>query len=201
MNLSIVERIYPDDDRVKPETIAHHKARYEFAARLFSGGRYLDLACGTGYGTDRIRQEGCEATGVDTSAEAIGYARKHYPKCEFVQVDITGDIPLTRGFNMITIFEAIEHLPFLPAVETIKKCKDLLLPDGYFILSTPNDTNDKYNTFHRSEWNYGTIKNILGSYFLDVKIFGQDWDTAEISDKNVRDNDFYIAVAKGWLKI
>ncbi len=30
-NTNPVERIYPDDKRVKPQTIAHHMARYQFA--------------------------------------------------------------------------------------------------------------------------------------------------------------------------
>ena len=191
----MVERISLDDDRLKPETIAHHKARYKFASKLISKGHCLDLACGTGYGTEMLRKSGYQALGIDISKEAIDYAEKHFPECTFRQEDILLCTP-SQTYDLVTIFEAVEHLPFLPAVELIKKCVSLLSDRGYFALSTPRDINDKYNTFHKSEWTYAIIKNVLGSYFPEVKIYGQDWDTAEISDDNVRENDFYIAVAR-----
>lgn len=196
MNKLVIERIYPDDKRVKPQTIAHHKARYEFAASLGKGKLCLDLACGTGYGTEILRKSGYKAMGIDIDAGAIEYALKHYPKCKFVQLDITDNLYSTLEYDLITIFEAIEHLPYFPAVDMLGRCRRLLSNKGYFVLSTPNDINDKYNTFHRSEWTYSLIKNVLGSYFKTVKIYGQDWDTAEISDENIRNNDFYIAVAR-----
>jgi SAM-dependent methyltransferase len=37
----------------------------------------LDVGCGTGYFTRRLASDGFDITGVDTSAEMIGYARSH----------------------------------------------------------------------------------------------------------------------------
>lgn len=198
--MKILERVYPDDKKVKPQTLAHHEARYDFAAKLFENKdcfeyRHLDLACGSGYGCERLKKAGFIATGIDISPEAILYARRHYPECVFYVRDIIEPPRFIDSFDLITMFEAIEHLPYLQGVEIIKNYSDLLIKGGYFVLSTPRDINDKYNTFHKSEWDYGLIKNILGSFFSSVKMYGQNWDTAEISDENVRGNDFYVAVA------
>jgi SAM-dependent methyltransferase len=37
----------------------------------------LDVGCGTGYFTRRLASDGFDITGLDTSAEMIGYARSH----------------------------------------------------------------------------------------------------------------------------
>ena len=197
VNKNAVERIYPDDKRVKPQTIAHHKARYQFATQIQEAkGRSLDLACGTGYGTEMLRKAGYNAKGIDISPEAYEFARKSYPQCDFLLEDILKPEIFRNPYQLITMFEAIEHFPYMEGVKLIERLSNFVLKDGFFILSTPKDTNDKYNTFHKSEWGYATIKNICGSYFENVKIYGQDWDTAEISDDNVRNNDFYIAVCQ-----
>jgi 2-polyprenyl-3-methyl-5-hydroxy-6-metoxy-1,4-benzoquinol methylase len=200
-NHNPVERIYPDDQRVKPQTVAHHKERYRFASEVRmpkKGDRALDMACGTGYGSDMLRKAGYSVTGVDISQEAITYAKKHYPECEFFLRDITEFRKHQDGghFELITMFEVIEHLTYKEGKIVLKAIEGALKEDGIFLMSTPRDINGNYNTFHKSEWPYETIKNILGSIFSNIEILGQDWDTAEISGEHVRDNDFYLAVCR-----
>lgn len=194
-NTIIVERVYLDDKQIRPQTIAHHLARYEFARSAVTGGnKGLDLACGSGYGTQMLSEYDYKMKGVDISKEAIEYAQSHYVGPSFACQDICK--VKADKYDLITFFEAIEHLPFNAGVKLLKKISKMLLPNGVFIMSTPRKNNGKYNTFHKSEWSYDLIKNTLGSMFSSVTIWGQDWDTAVIDLDHVVDNDFYVVVCK-----
>lgn len=62
-------------------------------------GRVLDIGCGLGAFTDRLRTANGEATeiiGVDVSATAVGKARALYPQCRFEVLDIRSQ-PLPEG--------------------------------------------------------------------------------------------------------
>jgi len=194
MNKKIVERIYPNDKRVKPQTVAHHIARYEFASK-FEGEVALDVGCGTGYGCEMLRQAGFYMTkGFDESLTAINYAKEHFPKCHFFRRDLVEMNGTLYRPDLVTMFEVIEHIPFNIGKDTIRWISKVLRNKGTFIMSTPRDINGKYNEFHKSEWPYPIIKNELGSVFKNVKIYGQDWDTAKITTEHVPNEDFYIAV-------
>lgn len=193
----VVERIYPEDQKVRPQTFAHHLARYRFAITLQRPrGSALDLACGSGYGIEILREYGYTTIGVDKDEKAIEYARTHYPANRFLRADITYNPGIWQPYNLITFFEALEHLTYLEGIKVLKKAKNSLELGGVLVISVPRDINDKYNIFHKSEWPYFLLKNELGSLFNNIKMYGQDWDTAEISEDNVRENDFYIVVCQ-----
>jgi 2-polyprenyl-3-methyl-5-hydroxy-6-metoxy-1,4-benzoquinol methylase len=197
VNKKPIERIYPDDKRVKPQTIAHHKARYEFASMFEQSGRVaIDLACGTGYGTDRLRLAGYNVIGVDICEEAIKYARENFPENIFIITDIATCLDKQEKaiFDMVTFFEALEHLSKTDGRKLIIRIGKLLKKNGVFIMSIPRDINEKNNGFHKSKWGFGELKNTLESVFDEVIMLGQDWDTAEFSEEDVEKNDFYIAV-------
>lgn len=197
MNKNPVERTYPGDNRVSQETIMHHIKRYEFASTLrIAERRVLDLACGHGYGTEILRKAGYDkAIGIDIDEQLINENTKKYPQCRFLKMDITRTAYLPNA-DLITFFEAIEHLTFHQGKTLLWKIFYALNYNGLFVLSTPRDINDKYNRLHKSEWPYFLIKNELGGIFSDVRLYGQDWKTGIINEDNVRDNDFYIAVCK-----
>ena len=195
----IVERVYLDDEELKPQTIAHHLARYEFARKIRKvrrGDVSLDIACGSGYGTDMLRQEGYKSVGVDIDRNAISYAKDHFPLNKFIVCDIA-EYGQKYCFDLAVMFEAIEHLKYTEGLRVLEAVQEnLSSAGGVFILSTPRDIKGKYNELHKSQWDYTVLKNTLGSIFSDVKIYGQDWDTAIISEANVIENDFYITVCK-----
>lgn len=196
-NTIIVERVYLDDEKLRPQTIRHHLARYQFACELGGSGFALDLACGSGYGTEMLRKNGYGVIGIDIDADAIKFAQTHYPLSTFIVGDISKIRSVVGKYNLVTFFEAIEHLSYKAGKRVIKTIRKKLLADGgTLILSTPRENNGKYNTFHKSEWSYDLLKNELGSVFDTVTVYGQDWDTAEISLDHVKENDFYICVCK-----
>src|SRR5204863_6385381 len=94
------------DERLVPEeaveaSLQEHLARYRFAKER-ARGRVLDVACGTGYGTEMLG-----AVGVDLSLEALRYARRH--PAPYVAAD-AGRLPFGCVFDSVVSFETIEHV-------------------------------------------------------------------------------------------
>lgn len=194
--MKVVERVYLNDKNLKPQTIAHHQTRYGYASvirRVNKGDTGLDLACGSGYGTEILRKAGYKMIGIDIDRKAIQFAKKNYPLNKYITCDMSEYSPDSL-FNLITMFESIEHITYIEGLKTLEIVKNHLLSNGVFILSTPRDINGKYNKLHRSQWDYTVLKNTLSSIFKNVEILGQDWDSAIISD-NI-DNDFYICICR-----
>jgi len=50
--------------------------------------RVIELGCGLGHFTNRIRRMGVDVLGIDISETAIKKARKRYPQCKFYNGDI-----------------------------------------------------------------------------------------------------------------
>jgi 2-polyprenyl-3-methyl-5-hydroxy-6-metoxy-1,4-benzoquinol methylase len=194
---SVIPRVYLTDPNLRPQTRAHHIARYEFAGSSLRGDCVLDVMCGSGYGANILREHGARVIGFDADKDAITFARSSYPRCIF-SLSTAQDITLPVGFfTGITWFEGIEHITKGEACDLLSRCADALMPGGTLILSTPRDTNEKYNPWHVSTWTLPQLRAaVLEEGFSRVYEFGQDWDTAEISMDNVADNDFYILVCR-----
>lgn len=109
------ERVFPAARRMSDRMMAEHWARYRFVAALLAG-RLLDLGCGTGYGSRELarRETTREVVGVDSSAEALGWAGRYYPdpKINYLRIDVAraGWEASLGGFDGIVAFEILEHL-------------------------------------------------------------------------------------------
>jgi len=205
-NKHAIERVNLNDSSIGKETKQHHISRYEFASKYITKNcRILDVCCGCGYGLDILRSVANNTTGVgiDVSQDAIDiaiatYSKKSNPPSKYIVSDVR-EIPKTeplRTFDLITMFEAIEHIKYNDGVDVLNEINRRLNPGGTFIISAPRDINEKYNIYHKSLWGYAEIRNIIGSIFDDVEILGQDWETGTITSDNVFNNAFYIAVCK-----
>jgi SAM-dependent methyltransferase len=173
------ERVIPG--QVNDDLWAEHIARYAFAARLSEQARVLDIGCGTGYGTAELAQHARSATGIDVAAEAIGYARAHYPlvNATFLAASATA-LPFSpASFDLITAFEVIEHLDNWH--ELLIEARRLLHADGIFLVSTPNKlyyaesrASDGPNPFHSHEFEFVEFRDALAAVFPKVTILLQN---------------------------
>lgn len=174
------EQIKPPEHGTTVE-YEEHIARYRFAADFVSGDSTgLDIACGTGYGTDLLAQKGRSFYGVDKSCEAISYAQGHYKdqRLAFVCSDaLKADFEKDR-FDIIVSFETIEHLEEGDGGIFLRKLHDFLHKDGMIIISCPNK--DTYpagynkNEFHIHEYSYGEIASLISKYFPNVEVYCQE---------------------------
>jgi SAM-dependent methyltransferase len=171
------ERVIPG--QVHDDLWGEHVARYALAARFAQGRRVLDLGCGTGYGTADLARVASSAMGVDLAADAIDYARRHFPSAQFLECSATA-VPFPPGsFDLVTAFEVIEHLRDWRAL--LAEAHRVLEPNGLLIVSTPNKryyaesrAKSGPNPFHEHEFEFGEFKLALGEFFPHVRILFQD---------------------------
>ena len=139
----------------------------------------MDIACGTGFGTDIIagKTRG-KVTGGDIAAEAIEECKGHWqkPNLEFRVLDGTRlDFP-DQYFDKIVSFETLEHTGQYH--EMVAEFARVLKPGGQLILSTPNREVSSpdgiiVNPYHIQEFTYEELKQILERSFPTVQLSGQ----------------------------
>ena len=98
-------------------------------------GRILDVGCSTGIFLDAMRYQGWETTGVETSENAVQYARQRF------NLDVfhgqLHELQSRPGcFDVITLWNVIEHL-YQP-LETFVEAFRLLKHDGVLLLVYPS---------------------------------------------------------------
>lgn len=102
-----------------------HAFVYEHGADLIdllkpqAGERILDLGCGTGHLTAKIRAAGADVLGIDASAEMVAQARRNFPDLPFEVADAR-DYRSNRPFDAL-FSNAVLHWikPPEAAVETM----------------------------------------------------------------------------------
>ncbi|MFC7342473.1 glycosyltransferase [Saccharopolyspora griseoalba] len=171
------ERCVPWADDV--QVVYEHYHRYALAARFVRGKRVLDLACGEGYGAALLAEEGAEVVGVDVDERTVEHARRNYPGIDFRIGSITDPELLADAapFDVITCFEAIEHVSDHAAVLALVKAR--LAQGGLFISSTPDTAvyshehgND--NPFHVHELTAQEYHSLLEDDFRHVAVLKQN---------------------------
>jgi ubiquinone/menaquinone biosynthesis C-methylase UbiE len=160
--------------------LGEHLHRYN-QALLYIGPDdvVLDIACGTGFGTDILaRHTKGKVTGGDIAADAIEDCRKTWKKenLEFRVLDGTKLDFKEAHFDKIVSFETIEHTGQYR--EMIAEFARVLRPGGQLILSTPNRQVSSpdgiiENPFHIQEFTYDELKQLLEASFSSVRISGQ----------------------------
>src|SRR5271169_2569473 len=114
-----------------------HEARYIFAARFVKGMRVLDVACGSGIGTQCLLQAGAHSCiGLDIDRAATDYARTRYKDCIFIRCDATSLCIADASVDVVVSFETIEHVKEQKAF--LLECRRVLRPGGTLVCSTPN---------------------------------------------------------------
>jgi len=169
-----------DGERMIPEfhqstlIYAEHIQRYLALEGVCAGKKVLDIASGSGYGTQILGGFASEVIGVDISGEAIQYARIHYNSetVEFRQGSCSY-IPIEdNSVDVVVSFETIEHLD--DYVTFLDEIQRVLSPDGICIISTPNDIESPpENHFHIHEFKYEELDSLLKERFAFVESYFQ----------------------------
>lgn len=129
----------PEDGRTTWDTVAYdssHSFVYEYGAAVVSlldpqpDERILDIGCGTGHLTNKIRNEGASVVGVDTSAQMIRAARHTYPGIRFVLADGV-NLPFDESFDAVFSNATLHWISNQDAV--IESIASVLKPDGRFV--------------------------------------------------------------------
>ena len=165
-----LERLVPDalesGDATGRATLKLHLERYDFAARCLAPGRVLDIACGVGYGAQRLAASATGGVlGVDRSEAAVDYARSRYGGAgvEFQACDAYA-FRDPGGFASIVSLETIEHLEdprrFLSGLVA------MLQPGGVLIASVPTTPSVDLNPHHRHDFSERGFRRMLAELGL-----------------------------------
>ena len=148
-------------------------------------GRLLEIGCGSGVLLNKLKDD-FDVFGIDISEYAIKKACEKIDKEELKVLNIEKE-DINGNFDVIIAFDVMEHLKNPDKV--IKKIKKLLIKDGIFIFSVPNNygifgrfmTNifnfiDKthVSTFRREKWINLLKQNNFNIEILNHGLFGYE---------------------------
>jgi 2-polyprenyl-3-methyl-5-hydroxy-6-metoxy-1,4-benzoquinol methylase len=169
------ERILPAQSGETSIVYSRHKFAYECVKQFVAGKVVLDVGCGSGYGCNIFSKSAQMVYGIDQSSEAIEYCSKNSnaPNIEFIQMD-GNKIELSQKFDVITTFQAIEHMDNLD--HYIEQLLAATKPGGKIFITTPNVikkiSDNEHNPFHVNEMNYDKFYNLINGHFTTFDIIG-----------------------------
>jgi ubiquinone/menaquinone biosynthesis C-methylase UbiE len=153
---------------------AEHVTRYEAVRELVKGKVVLDIACGSGYGSQILSAAARQVVGVDIDPGTVKYAQKTYggSNIEF-KVGDGEKIPLEDdSVDVVITYETIEHVKDYKMF--MREVSRVLKKDGLAIISTPNDTEfAEGNHFHLHEFKYKELLNLVKKHFKNVEPYFQ----------------------------
>lgn len=145
---TVFSRLYQDDsDYIADLEISsdhrsllqwsHGKAIDYIRKSCPSGATVLDIGCFNGFFVRELVDRGFDATGVDFNEAAVAFGHDNYGLADRISTQSIEDmVAEDRKYDVITLFEVIEHLPsFGRLLELLNLC---LAPGGVLIISTPN---------------------------------------------------------------
>jgi SAM-dependent methyltransferase len=139
-------------------------ARYFPAARAF-----LDLGCGTGgvlTAIDRERRDLALCAG-DALLAGLERAKRRVPRASFVQLDVRR-LPYDREFDVIGIFDVLEHLDDDEAV--LREVRRATKPGGGVIITVPQHPSlwsavDEFSRHRRRYTRAGLLETVRRAGF------------------------------------
>jgi SAM-dependent methyltransferase len=191
------ERVIPELMKPTNGLLLEHLARYYFSIPYIKG-RTLDLACGSGYGTQMIAKACKKVTkdivGVDVDPVTIAYANSKYNH-QFVtyQQGDAIDPQLAQklgSFHTILSFETIEHVTNEHVF--MNNIYDMLLPGGILVLSTPFGQGRGKpcgSPFHIHQYTRDEFYDLF-TRFKDVEIFYQSGVAIERGERTLDGQSF-----------
>jgi SAM-dependent methyltransferase len=131
--------IVPSAD--SPETLAHNRCRYGFAAPWVAGKDVLDVGCGTGLGTRQLLNQGAaHVIGVDVRPDVVELAVAADPRGDpnaYVVHDLESGLPFPdASFDVVMALDILEHI--LDQDALLSEIRRVLKAGGVAFVSVPN---------------------------------------------------------------
>ena len=174
-----LERVTPG--KVNYALWQEHINRYYFALPFVSEKFVLDIACGTGYGTNMLSKNAATVIGVDISKTALKHAIAYYGNNQnstFVLADARHLPFRDDAFDFIVSFETIEHMGDF--ARFLVELKRVLNNDRLIMISSPNDrVNYSFNQrrpsnpYHIQEFNIEDFSRELSIFSNEIQLYGQ----------------------------
>ena len=161
-----------------PHTHKEHVARYDWVQGFVRDKTVLDIACGTGFGSYMLANEGSAAkvTGWDTDERTIRYASIRNKRVNLVfEVKNAETFDADNEYDIIVSFETIEHLE-KPA-DFLNNINRALAITGLCFISTPissiAENTQPDNVYHKSEWGFKRFHELVEGYLKIEDVYLQ----------------------------
>jgi SAM-dependent methyltransferase len=125
--------VYQSELRGRRFTAERH---LQIVQHHLGSGRLLDVGCASGLFLLQARRAGWNVTGVEPNEALCEDARKNLDAAGEVQCTTLENARLQNGFDAITVWDVLEHVPDPQAFLQI--CRTLLRPDGCLFLNVPD---------------------------------------------------------------
>jgi SAM-dependent methyltransferase len=99
----------------------------------------VDLGCGTGAFTSRLRRYGFDLQGVDLSPQSVARASRKCPEIRFHVGDIESPPFPEAEFDVVFLSSVLHHFPDLS--RTVAECGRILKPGGMLLACDPHRGN------------------------------------------------------------
>jgi SAM-dependent methyltransferase len=103
-------------------------------------GRALEIGCAHGGFVALLRQAGFDASGLELSPTIVEFARRTFG-VPVQQGPLEAQSLQAESFDVIALFDVLEHLQDPTSV--MRRCRELLKPDGILLVQTPRVAPDK----------------------------------------------------------
>jgi len=126
-------------DSIEARFTARHQKSIDLCGDV-GGKKILNIGCYNGWFEQAMIKKGArEVVGIDTNKKFIKIAQNNVPEAEFLKIStLSLNFPKNQ-FDLVTIFDVIEHLPKNTEVQCFQKIHKVLKPKGRVIISTPNN--------------------------------------------------------------
>ncbi|MEM8673196.1 MAG: class I SAM-dependent methyltransferase [Cyanobacteria bacterium P01_G01_bin.67] len=171
------ERLIPKamvDDPTNNKLVEISFRHYEIASRYANGKRVLDIACGTGYGSQILTLAGAQnVVAVDVCPDTIKYAKVHYqvPNLQFICSDAE-QFDWSDEFDLVCSFETLEHLPH-PEI-FLERIHKKLTPEGNLLISVPLGETRHIDPYHLHTFSQDAVFSLLDKSGFTVDLYRCD---------------------------
>lgn len=157
----------------------HIHRYYSVLERMVGTEVVLDIACGTGFGSNMLAEKANRVIGGDIDSSIIALNKKewHRNNLDFQVLDAT-QLPFEdETFDILVSFETIEHSTEYEAM--LNEFKRVTKSGGLLFISTPNiyvnsPSGIVTNPFHTQEFTPEALNNLIfEKKFTDYKLLGQ----------------------------
>lgn len=126
---------YRDYEEQKKYLLPYYQKKLEQIDKLREGrkGKLLDIGCAFGYFLGIAKNKGWRVVGLDISELAIKKTKRQRIKA--VAVELSKAKFSSNGFDVITIFQTVEHDP--DPIGLLAEIYRILKPGGILLLTTP----------------------------------------------------------------
>ena len=153
VNISNLNKVLENFDKA-PSLIKNHIKRYLFACSILKNGTIVDIACGSGYGSKLLANNGLNVLAIDISNEALEFAKKNndHKRIKWMCGDIKNISQIVdKEINAIICFETLEHIES-GQEEIVCQFAKILGQKGPAICSIPLNHPDE--VWHKRKFNF-----------------------------------------------